>query len=180
MCRVRFSLPSADLQTCLSLAAMLGLGRTALLLAHTTLARGLVARAAAPALSLTRTSSVCMQAQASRLTVLVPVADDSEEIETSCITDTLTRAGAEVVVASVMPELQVRMSRGLKVAACVDTWSHRVPSWRRCVRESRSAAVPSVRPAAYSRGAGQTTPCGHSCAFAYHPRAHRTCTRAVW
>ena len=123
---------------------MLGLGRTALLLAHTTLARGLVARAAAPALSLTRSSSVCMQAQASRLTVLVPVADDSEEIETSCITDTLTRAGAEVVVASVMPELQVRMSRGLKVAACVDTWSHRVPPWRRCVRESRSAAVPSV------------------------------------
>ena len=159
---------------------MLGLGRTALLLAHTTLARGLVARAAAPALSLTRSSSVCMQAQASRLTVLVPVADDSEEIETSCITDTLTRAGAEVVVASVMPELQVRMSRGLKVAACVDTLSHRVPPWRRCVRESRSAAVPSVRPAAYTRGAGQTTPCGHSCAFAYHPRAHRTCTRAVW
>ena len=163
---------------------MLGLGRTALLLAHTTLARGLVARAAAPALSLTRTSSVCMQAQASRLTVLVPVADDSEEIETSCITDTLTRAGAEVVVASVMPELQVRMSRGLKVAACVDKWSHRVPQWRRSspVRagESRSAAVPSVRPAAYTRGAGQTTPCGHSCAFAYHPRAHRTCTRAVW
>ena len=109
------------------------LGRTALLLAHTTLARGLVARAAVPALSMntyTRSSSLCMQAQASRLTVLVPVvdvglglglgsadpnpnpeqasrltvlvpvADDSEEIETACITDTLTRAGAEVVVAS--------------------------------------------------------------------------------
>ena len=124
------------------------LGRTALFLAHTTLARGLVARAAVPALSMntyTRSSSLCMQAQASRLTVLVPVADvgladpnpnpeqairltvlvpvadDSEEIETACITDTLTRAGAEVVVASVMPELQVRMSRGLKVGACVDT-----------------------------------------------------------
>ena len=100
------------------------LGRTALLLAHTTLARGLVVRAAVPAVPVsmsTRSSSVCMQAQASRLTVLVPVADDSEEIETSCITDTLTRAGAEVVVASVMPELQVRMSRGLKVGACVDT-----------------------------------------------------------
>ena len=79
------------------------LGRTALFLAHTTLARGLVARAAVPALSMntyTRSSSLCMQAQASRLTVLVPVADDSEEIETACITDTLTRAGAEVVVAS--------------------------------------------------------------------------------
>ena len=109
------------------------LGRTALLLAHTTLARGLVARAAVPALSVNtcaRSASLCMQAQASRptvlvpvadvglgpglgsadpnpnpeqasrLTVLVPVADDSEEIETACITDTLTRAGAEVVVAS--------------------------------------------------------------------------------
>mmetsp|Transcript_6645 Transcript_6645/g.15637 ORF Transcript_6645/g.15637 Transcript_6645/m.15637 type:complete len:194 (-) Transcript_6645:108-689(-) len=58
-----------------------------------------------------------MKAGGSRLTVLVPVADDSEEIETACITDTLTRAGAEVVVASVMPALQVRMSRGLKVVA---------------------------------------------------------------
>jgi len=166
---------------------MLGLGRTALLLAHTTLARGLVARAAAPALSLTRTSSVCMQAQASRVTVLVPVADDSEEIETSCITDTLTRAGAEVVVASVMPELQVRMSRGLKVAACVDTWSHRVPPWRRsragaCGRESqRGRAERTACCVPYNtRGAGQPAPCGHSCAFVYQLRAHRTCTRAVW
>ena len=174
------------LQTCrLALGRTAMLGRTALLLAHTTLARGLVALAAAPALS-TRSSSVCMQAQASRLTVLVPVADDSEEIETSCITDTLTRAGAEVVVASVMPELQVRMSRGLKVDASVDTWSHRVPPWRR----SRAGACGRVaaRPCrAYgrlrtvrTRGAGQPAPCGHSCAFAYQPRAHHTCTRAVW
>ena len=54
------------------------LGRTALLLAHTTLARGLVARAAVPALSVNtcaRSASLCMQAQASRPTVLVPVAD---------------------------------------------------------------------------------------------------------
>merc|ERR1719373_331840 len=51
------------------------------------------------------------------LRVLVPVADGSEEIETACITDTLVRAGAEVVVASVMPELQVKMARGLKVVA---------------------------------------------------------------
>jgi len=49
--------------------------------------------------------------------VLVPVADDSEEIETACITDVLVRAGADVTVASVGPELQVRMSRGLKVVA---------------------------------------------------------------
>lgn len=130
---------------------LLGVGRTALLLAHTTLARGLVARAVAPALS-TRSSSVCMQAQASRLTVLVPVADDSEEIETSCITDTLTRAGAEVVVASVMPELQVRMSRGLKVAASVDTWSHRVPPWG-----TAAAAAPCGRES--QRGRAERTAC---------------------
>lgn len=49
--------------------------------------------------------------------VLVPIADDSEEIETTCITDTLTRFGAEVVVASVKPngELVCKMSRGVKV-----------------------------------------------------------------
>eukprot|EP00930_Biecheleria_cincta_P104475 TRINITY_DN96805_c0_g1_i1.p1 TRINITY_DN96805_c0_g1~~TRINITY_DN96805_c0_g1_i1.p1 ORF type:complete len:265 (-),score=38.12 TRINITY_DN96805_c0_g1_i1:64-831(-) len=51
--------------------------------------------------------------------VLVPVANDSEEIETACITDVLTRAGASVTVASVEPEKQVRMSRGLKVVADV-------------------------------------------------------------
>ena len=49
--------------------------------------------------------------------VLVPIADDSEEIETTCITDTLVRFGAEVVVASVKPggELVCKMSRGVKV-----------------------------------------------------------------
>mmetsp|Transcript_29532 Transcript_29532/g.84575 ORF Transcript_29532/g.84575 Transcript_29532/m.84575 type:complete len:304 (+) Transcript_29532:80-991(+) len=56
-------------------------------------------------------------ADGSPFRVLVPVANDSEEIETACITDVLTRAGAEVTVASVEPELQVRMSRGLKVVA---------------------------------------------------------------
>mmetsp|Transcript_29894 Transcript_29894/g.89969 ORF Transcript_29894/g.89969 Transcript_29894/m.89969 type:complete len:188 (+) Transcript_29894:111-674(+) len=54
---------------------------------------------------------------AETLQVLVPVADGSEEIETSCITDTLVRAGAQVTVASVMPQLQVVMARGLKVIA---------------------------------------------------------------
>ena len=51
--------------------------------------------------------------------VLVPIADDSEEIETSCIQDTLVRFGAEVVVASVKPggELVCKMSRGLKFVA---------------------------------------------------------------
>lgn len=54
---------------------------------------------------------------ADKLKVLVPIADDSEEIETACITDTLVRAGAEVVVASVSDKLQVKMSRGLKILA---------------------------------------------------------------
>lgn len=51
--------------------------------------------------------------------VLVPIADDSEEIETTCITDTLTRFGADVVVASVKPggELVCKMSRGVKMMA---------------------------------------------------------------
>lgn len=55
----------------------------------------------------------------SSVSVLVPIADDSEEIETACITDTLVRAGATVTVASVMPygRLECKMSRGLKVVA---------------------------------------------------------------
>lgn len=49
--------------------------------------------------------------------VLVPIAEDSEEIETTCITDVLTRFGAHVVVASVKPDgdLVCKMSRGIKV-----------------------------------------------------------------
>lgn len=51
--------------------------------------------------------------------VLVPIADGSEEIETTCITDTLTRFGAAVTIASVKPngELLCTMSRGIKVQA---------------------------------------------------------------
>jgi 4-methyl-5(b-hydroxyethyl)-thiazole monophosphate biosynthesis len=50
--------------------------------------------------------------------VLVPIADGSEEIETTCITDTITRFGAHVTVASVMNgELVCKMSRGIKVMA---------------------------------------------------------------
>ena len=49
--------------------------------------------------------------------VLVPVANGSEEIETTCITDTLVRAGAEVVIASVEAALECKMSRGFKVVA---------------------------------------------------------------
>lgn len=51
--------------------------------------------------------------------VLVPIGDGSEEIETTCITDTLTRFGAQVTVASVKSngELLCTMSRGIKVQA---------------------------------------------------------------
>ena len=66
-----------------------------------------------------RLGPVRAMTSASPVSVLVPIADDSEEIETACITDTLVRAGARVTVASVMPEgrLQCVMSRGLKVVA---------------------------------------------------------------
>ena len=52
-------------------------------------------------------------------TVLVPIADGSEEIETTCITDTLTRFGASVTTASVTGDLVCTMSRGIKVQADV-------------------------------------------------------------
>ena len=54
--------------------------------------------------------------------VLVPIADGSEEIETTCITDTLTRFGAVVTTASVMPEGQLvcKMSRGIKVCIVLE------------------------------------------------------------
>lgn len=53
--------------------------------------------------------------------VLVPIADGSEEIETTCITDTLVRFGAEVTVASVMPgdSLLCKMSRNIHFQADV-------------------------------------------------------------
>lgn len=56
--------------------------------------------------------------------VLVPIADDSEEIETTCITDTLTRFGAEVVVASVKAngDLLCKMSRGINVCKSMKTF----------------------------------------------------------
>lgn len=66
-----------------------------------------------------RMSSSNSEEVAPKKRVLVPIGDASEEIETSCITDTLTRFGAEVVVASVMPreDLICTMSRGLKFVA---------------------------------------------------------------
>ena len=52
------------------------------------------------------------------------IGDDSEEIETTCITDTLTRFGAEVVVASVKAngDLLCKMSRGIKVCKSMKTF----------------------------------------------------------
>ena len=58
-------------------------------------------------------------------TVLVPIAQGSEEIEAVCVVDVLRRAGAEVTVASI-GKLQVTASRGVKIVAdcllsdCVD------------------------------------------------------------
>ena len=51
--------------------------------------------------------------------VLVPIADGSEEIETTCITDTLVRFGADVTIASVKPDgnLLCTMSRGIQIQA---------------------------------------------------------------
>ncbi|GMH60002.1 hypothetical protein TrRE_jg5268 [Triparma retinervis] len=51
--------------------------------------------------------------------ILVPIADGSEEIETACITDVLTRFGALVTLASCNPSgsTTCTMSRGLKILA---------------------------------------------------------------
>ena len=49
-------------------------------------------------------------------TVLVPIADGSEDIEAVTIIDILRRAGADVTVASV-DGLQVTMSRGIRITA---------------------------------------------------------------
>uniref|UniRef100_A0A7S2MR37 DJ-1/PfpI domain-containing protein n=1 Tax=Zooxanthella nutricula TaxID=1333877 RepID=A0A7S2MR37_9DINO len=49
--------------------------------------------------------------------VLVPIANGSEEIETACVTDVLTRAKFKVTVASCEDALTVTMSRNLKITA---------------------------------------------------------------
>ena len=56
-------------------------------------------------------------ANAAKKRVLVPVANGSEEIELTCITDTLVRAGAEVTIASVEAGTTCVMSRGLTIVA---------------------------------------------------------------
>mmetsp|Transcript_38542 Transcript_38542/g.57796 ORF Transcript_38542/g.57796 Transcript_38542/m.57796 type:complete len:195 (-) Transcript_38542:238-822(-) len=63
--------------------------------------------------------------------VLVPIANDSEEIETSCITDTLARFGADVTVASVNPDgdLVCKMSRGIKFLADIPIEEAKGQEW---------------------------------------------------
>lgn len=58
------------------------------------------------------------------MSVLVPIADGSEEIETVCIVDTLVRAGAKVTLASVTDSLNVVCSRGVKITADVKISGH--------------------------------------------------------
>mmetsp|Transcript_224 Transcript_224/g.540 ORF Transcript_224/g.540 Transcript_224/m.540 type:complete len:250 (-) Transcript_224:153-902(-) len=66
----------------------------------------------------------------SKKRVLVPIGDGSEEIETTCLTDTLTRFGAHVVVASVMESgLLCTMSRGIKVMADVSIEEAAKEAW---------------------------------------------------
>ncbi|MBF0289601.1 MAG: DJ-1/PfpI family protein [SAR324 cluster bacterium] len=50
-------------------------------------------------------------------TVLVPIADGVEEIETVSVIDVLRRAGAVVTVASVGDGLQIKASRGVNLVA---------------------------------------------------------------
>ena len=52
-------------------------------------------------------------------TVLVPIAEGTEELEAVCMIDTLVRAGLEVVVASVEKNRRVKASRGVLLTAQV-------------------------------------------------------------
>lgn len=63
--------------------------------------------------------------------VLVAIADGSEEIETSCISDTLVRAGAAVTIASANADgsTTVTMSRGLRILADAHVDALQVTDW---------------------------------------------------
>lgn len=67
----------------------------------------------------TNSGEVTVNTMTTKKKVLVPIADGSEEIETTCITDTLVRFGADVTIASVKSnnDLICTMSRGIKVMA---------------------------------------------------------------
>ena len=56
---------------------------------------------------------------AAKKTVLVPIADGSEEIELVSAIDTFVRAGLEVTVAACSQELNVTASRGVQITADV-------------------------------------------------------------
>ncbi|SMF04343.1 4-methyl-5(b-hydroxyethyl)-thiazole monophosphate biosynthesis [Alteromonadaceae bacterium Bs31] len=63
------------------------------------------------------------------ISVLVPIADGTEELEAVTVIDVLRRAGAEVSIASVMPSKNILASRGVKIeadclidACAVQTW----------------------------------------------------------
>ena len=105
-------------------STILQFSSTAMTLMHTVLTATLLSRnvivssAFYSPSSVARSTSLRMSSSDAKR-VLVPIADDSEEIETACITDTLTRFGASVTVASVKPdgELVCKMSRGIKFMA---------------------------------------------------------------
>lgn len=52
-----------------------------------------------------------------RLQVLVPIANDTEEMEAVIVADVLRRAGADVTIASVESELQILASRKVNLVA---------------------------------------------------------------
>lgn len=61
--------------------------------------------------------------------VLIAVADGTEELEAVTTIDTLVRGGAEVIVGSVMPSLQVTCSRGVKLCADRHIRDCKTDSW---------------------------------------------------
>jgi len=80
----------------------------------------------------TRTTSIRkMATSGEQKRVLVPIGNDSEEIETTCITDTLARFGAEVITASVMPDgdLKCKMSRGINIIADITMKEAATQEW---------------------------------------------------
>lgn len=68
-------------------------------------------------LTFPKTKFVTMSSTSGSRRILVPIANGSEEIETSSAVDTFRRAGAEVTMASVEDSLTVTMSRGMKFVA---------------------------------------------------------------